>query len=130
MQNDLEFFSCSTLCTLLVCVKHSFNFILIFLQSNIKYFSNNQRLGSTLDDLDSRLSFLCQDCADVILPCKIWRGCQIHIPRSIRLFIRSFICSSVHPPVCPSVHLFIHPFVHSFITAINVVPYNLDCNLY
>ena len=45
--------------------------------------SNNQRLGSVFNDLDPRLSLLCQVGDDVIRPCKICGGCQIHIPRSI-----------------------------------------------
>ena len=47
--------------------------------------SNNQRLGSAFDDLDPRLSLLCQVGDDVIRPCKICRarGCQIRTPRSI-----------------------------------------------
>ena len=47
--------------------------------------SNNQRLGSAIDDLAPRLSLLCQVRDDVIRPRKIWRGCQIRVPRSIRL---------------------------------------------
>ena len=39
--------------------------------------SNNQRLGSAFDDLDPRLSLLCQVVDDVIHPCKICGGCQI-----------------------------------------------------
>ena len=57
-----------------------------------------ERLGSAFDELDPRLSLLCQVGDDVIRPCKICGGCQIRVPRSI----------------------------HS----INVVPYNLDSNLY
>ena len=44
---------------------------------------NNQRLGSTFDDLNPRLSLLCQVSYDVICPCKICGGCQIHVLRSI-----------------------------------------------
>ena len=43
--------------------------------------SNNQRLGSAFNV--TRLSLLCQVGDDVVRPCKICRGCQIHIPRSI-----------------------------------------------
>ena len=39
---------------------------------------NNQRLGSAFDDLDPRLSFLCQVGDDVSSPWKICGGCQIH----------------------------------------------------
>ena len=46
------------------------------------------------------------------------------------LFVCSFVRSSVRPSIRPSVHLSVRPFVHLFITAINVVPYNLDSNLY
>ena len=49
--------------------------------------SNNQRLGSAFNDLDPRLSLLFQVGVDVIRPCKICEGCQIHIPRSFDLFV-------------------------------------------
>ena len=42
--------------------------------------SNNLRLGRAFDDLDLRLSLLCQVGGDVIRPYKICRGCQICIP--------------------------------------------------
>ena len=48
--------------------------------------SNNQRLGSAFDDLDPRLSLLCQ-VGDVIRPCKICGGCQIRVPRSFHSLI-------------------------------------------
>ena len=46
--------------------------------------TKEQRLGSVFDDLDPRLSLLCQAGDDVIRPCKICGGCQIHVPKSIR----------------------------------------------
>ena len=49
--------------------------------------SNNQGLGSGFDDLDPRLSLLCQVGDDLIHPCKIYGGCQIRIPRSIHSFV-------------------------------------------
>ena len=59
--------------------------------------SNNQRLGIEFDDLDSRLSLLCQVGDDVTHSCKICRGCQIHIPRSIHSIALSHIIST---PMC------------------------------
>ena len=44
-------------------------------------------MGSAFDDLDPRLSLLCQVGDDVIRPCKICGGCQIRITRSVS-FIR------------------------------------------
>ena len=41
--------------------------------------NNNQRLGSTFDDLDARLSLLCQVGDDVICPCKIHGGMRVPI---------------------------------------------------
>ena len=44
------------------------------------YTSSNQRLGIVFNELDPRLSLLC----DVIRPCKIiCGGCQLCVPRSI-----------------------------------------------
>ena len=51
--------------------------------SVIKLVINSQRLGSAFDDLDPRLSLLCQVGDDVIRPCKICGGFQIRAPRSI-----------------------------------------------
>ena len=45
--------------------------------------SHNQRLGSAFNDLEPRLSLLCQVGDDVIRPCKICGGCQISVPTSI-----------------------------------------------
>ena len=59
-------------------VKYVFHF------PHTNYTSDNQRLGSAFDDLDPRLSLLCQVGDDVIRPCKICGGCQICVPRSIR----------------------------------------------
>ena len=58
-------------------------------------------LESAFDGLDPRFSLLCQVGDDVIRPCKICRGCQMHVPRSF----------------------------HSWQWTM-VVPYNLDFNLY
>ena len=54
-------------------------------QTKINLTSNNQRLWSVyvFDDLDPRLSPLCQVGDDVICPCNICGGCQIRLPRSI-----------------------------------------------
>ena len=40
-------------------------------------------LGNVFDELEPRLSLLCQVGDDVIRPCKICGGCQIRVPRSI-----------------------------------------------
>ena len=58
-------------------------------------------LGSAFDDLDPRFSLLCQVGDDVIRLCKIYKGCQIHVPRSFDSWQSTL-----------------------------VVPYNLDFNLY
>ena len=58
--------------------------------------SNNQRTGSALDDLDPRLSLLCQVGDDVIRPCKICGGCQIRVPRSIH----SMLSHKIWTPIC------------------------------
>ena len=84
----------------------------IVVQNNVNYFneyknrkkniqvklncktSNNQRLGSVLDDLDPKLSLLCQVGDDVICACKICEGCQICIPRSIHSLIDPYNLNS------------------------------------
>ena len=56
-------------------------------QSSHSSTTNNQRLGSVVDDLDPRLSPLWQVGDDVIRPCKICGGYQLCVPRSIHLLI-------------------------------------------
>ena len=54
---------------------------------------NNQRLGSAFDDVDPRLSFLCQVGDDVTRPWKICRGCQINsfVDRPIQSRLQSVL---------------------------------------
>ena len=68
-------------------------FSLRFMIINMLLTSNNQRLGGAFDDLDPRLSLLCQVGDDVIRPCKICGGCQKRVPRSINSFHDRLIVS-------------------------------------
>ena len=62
--------------------------------------SNNQRLGSVLDDLDPRLSLLCQVGNDVIRPCKI---CGLWGMPDVRPKIHSFIGQLSHTIYTPMI---------------------------
>ena len=53
---------------------------------------------SVFDDLNPRLSLLCQ-VGDVVCPCKICGGCQIRIPTSFRPWIHSTLSNTLLTPI-------------------------------
>ena len=59
--------------------------------------SNNQRLGSTFDDLDPRLSLLCQVGDDVICPAKSAGDASY---KTQDPFIQSVLSHTISTPIC------------------------------